>query len=96
MIIQQPSSDDLSKEYGESSIYVMTSRNECFPMVLLVAMSYGVPCVAFDCETGPRHIIRNEVDGFLIDDESIEEMIKAIEVLILDIEKKKQVRFECF
>ncbi|MBL0131796.1 MAG: glycosyltransferase [Chitinophagaceae bacterium] len=31
---------------------MMTSRNECFPMTLLEAMSVGLPCISVDCETG--------------------------------------------
>ncbi len=71
LLLQQPVSPDLEKEYSVAALYVMTSRNECFPMVLLEAMSYGVPCIAFDCETGPRAIITNEINGMLVNEGSI-------------------------
>ncbi len=80
--IQPPSGPDLSAIYSQSSIYVMTSRNECFPMVLLEAMSHGLPCVAFDCETGPRHIIKDNENGRLVKDGNVEEMISAINEMI--------------
>lgn len=89
LILLPPQGPDLSAYYQHSDVYVMTSRNECFPMVLLEAMSHGLPCVAFDCETGPRAIIRNGEDGVLLPDGNIGEMVKAISSLIGDVEKLK-------
>lgn len=66
MILHEPT-DKIMKEYQESSICVMSSRYEGFPMVLVEAMASGVPCVAFDCPFGPRNIIRNNEDGLLVD-----------------------------
>lgn len=51
--------------YRQASIYCLSSRNEGFPMVLLEAQSYGLPIVAFDCDTGPAEIVV-EGTGFLI------------------------------
>jgi glycosyltransferase involved in cell wall biosynthesis len=51
-----------------ASIFAMTSRLEGFPMVILEAMSAGVPVVAYDCPTGPREIITDGVDGRVIGD----------------------------
>ncbi len=57
----------IEKEYLKSSIYIMTSKYEGFPMVLLEAKAFGLPIIAFDCPTGPSEIIRNGEDGFLIE-----------------------------
>ena len=57
---------DIAKEYLTSSVFVMTSRHEGLPMVLIEAMTCGLPLVSFDCECGPREIIQNGENGFLI------------------------------
>lgn len=58
--------DNISVEYQKSGIFILTSRNEGFPMVLLEAQAHGLPVVSFDCETGPSEIIREGEDGYLI------------------------------
>ena len=89
LTIQAPLNQDLEQEYLGSSIYVMTSRFECLPMVLLEAGSHGLPAVAFDCPTGPADIIRNEKDGYLIPLEDVEGMANALASLMANEEKRK-------
>lgn len=52
--------------YKESSILILTSVYEPFGLVMPEAMSCGVPVVSFDCPDGPRNIISNGEDGFLV------------------------------
>lgn len=73
-------------EYERASILVLTSRSEGFPMVLLEAQAYGLPIVAFDCETGPNEIISNGIDGYLINDFDVEEFVDKL-ILISTNEK---------
>lgn len=56
----------IQQEYENSSILVLPSRSEGFGMVLIEAMACGVPCVAFDCSSGPGDIISDGEDGYLI------------------------------
>lgn len=52
--------------YKNSSIYLMSSRSEGLPMVLIEAKSCGMPCISFDCPIGPHEIIRDAKDGYII------------------------------
>lgn len=61
----------ISKELSESSICVSTSYYEGFSLVLLEAITHGVPCVAFDCPYGPKTIIEDGKCGYLVQDRNI-------------------------
>ncbi len=63
---------DIEKIYKTASFFAFTSRFEGFGLVLVEAMSYGIPCIAFDCPSGPRDIIINKKNGYLVDDGDLE------------------------
>lgn len=73
---------NIQEKYLKASICVMTSRTEGFPMVLLEALASGLPCIAYDCPTGPRAIITNAENGFLIPDNNIEMYVEKLSFLI--------------
>lgn len=73
---------NIEDKYEQASIYAMSSRFEGFGMVLIEAMSYGLPCVSFDCPYGPSDIITDYKDGILIENGNIQSFADAIIKLI--------------
>ena len=68
--------------YPDHAIYVMTSRYEGLPLVLLEAKQYGLPIVSFNCPTGPAEIVLDGENGYLIDNFDISQMSQKIIELI--------------
>lgn len=68
--------ENVEDYYKSSSCYVLSSRYEGFPMVLLEAQSFGLPIISFDCKTGPNEIIKNKENGILVKDGDIKELAK--------------------
>lgn len=79
---------NIEKEYIRSDIYLMTSIDECFPLVLLEAKEFGLPIISFDCNSGPRDIIHDCEDGFLINVNNVEEYVNKLTFLISDYQER--------
>lgn len=65
-IVLSESTPHIIEKYKQASIYTLTSHYEGLPLVLIEAQHMGLPCIAYDCPTGPKDVITNGVDGFLI------------------------------
>lgn len=70
--------------YPDHAIYVMTSRYEGLPLVLLEAQQYNLPIVSFRCPTGPNEIVEDGVNGYLIDCYDTDKMSERLLELIED------------
>lgn len=79
--IHQPTSDIFS-EYSKSQMLVLCSRYEGFGLVLLEAMSCGIPCVSFDCPYGPPEIIQDYYNGLLAKNGDVKDLANKMEWLI--------------
>ena len=83
--------ENMDEQYQKAAMFVMTSEMEGLPMVLLEAKSWGLPIISFDIMTGPRDIIRNRVNGYLLESKNVDLLADCIEKLI--ISKERRLRF---
>lgn len=86
--------NNISELLYESSIFILSSRYEGLPMVLLEAMSQGMACIAYDCKTGPSDIIEHNFNGLLIDDQDSVKMQEGLKQLIEDEKLRERLSNE--
>ena len=83
--------NDIASVYTSASIYAMTSRFEGFPLVLIEAMTCGLPVVAMDCPTGPGEIIDDDSNGLLVPDGDEPAFAAALSRLMSDSELRSRL-----
>lgn len=86
-----PVTEDITAEYGKSSIFVMSSRYEGMPLALIEAMSSGLACVSYNCPNGPSDIINDGIDGFLAKNGDIDDLVIKIDRLICNESLRKKM-----
>lgn len=77
-----PAQKNIQDIFKKASLFAHCSRAEGFGMVLLEAMSFGIPCISFDCPSGPRDIIKDGINGFLIENNNWIDYKKRLEGMI--------------
>lgn len=75
--------------YKNASFYLMTSRSEGLPLSLIEAITFGLPAISFDCDSGPREIIVNNYNGYLIKCFDINIMVSQI----IELNRNSKLRF---
>jgi glycosyltransferase involved in cell wall biosynthesis len=78
--------NDLPAAFDEGAVFASASVAEGFPMVMLEALSKGLPLVSFDCPRGPSDIIRHGKNGLLVPNRDVEGLSHALEMVVADDE----------
>ena len=86
--------DELDPWYRNALCFVLSSKYEGWPNVLMEAMSYGCPVVSFDCQFGPSEIIVHGVTGFIVADGDISGMRDTILTLVSNDNLRKSIGHE--
>ena len=81
--------NEINNELIKSDVFVLTSKSESFSLVLCEAMNFGVPCIAFDVDVGPREIIQDGKNGFLIENRNVNLMIERLDELLYNISLRR-------
>ncbi len=90
-VLFMPPTKDMEHEYMTSSLCVLTSRYEGFPVVLQEAMGCGLPCISFNCPSGPRYIIKDGEDGYLVENGNIEAFAEKVCLLMENVSLRRQL-----
>ena len=86
-----PPTNAILNEYVHSSLLVMSSNYEGFGMVLVEAMSCGVPVISFDCKCGPKDIIQPGLNGLLVPNGDIQALADAMMKVMEDEAYRKML-----
>ena len=84
--------ENIGADMAEAAIFVLSSRFEGFPLILLEAMSKGMSVVSFDCPTGPSDIIDDHRNGILVPAEDIDALARGIDEMISDEALRRRCR----
>lgn len=86
-----PANDEIEQHYLSSSVYVMTSRYEGLPMVLLEAQAFGLPIISFCCKCGPSDVVKDGRNGFLIEEDDVETFALQLKKVLADVNLRKKM-----
>ena len=73
-------------EVREAKFTILTSYYEGFPMALVESLALGTPVLAVDCNSGPREIIQNEINGLLVENHNVKALAEAMNRFVDDEE----------
>jgi amylovoran biosynthesis glycosyltransferase AmsD len=95
LVTIEPFTKNVQERFLDASVYLMTSRFEGLPMVLLEGKACGLPIISFDCPTGPKELIAPN-DGYLIPMDNKIMFQEKLEMLIGDTNLRKEMGLNAF
>lgn len=78
--------------FEKASVYCLSSRFEGLPMVLLEALAFHLPIVAFDCDTGPEELIEHGENGILVEAGNVNKLSESLTALMQDDSLRDRMR----
>ena len=90
-IVMPGRAGNVSTWFSRADVFLMTSRWEGMPMVLLEAMGHGVVPVVTDFKDGPRDVIRPDIDGIILPQDDEEMWIEKMDQLLSDPGKREKL-----
>lgn len=87
----EPPVDDVERPMASAGVFVLSSRFEGFPNVLLEAMALGAPVVATDCPAGPAELIRHDDNGLLVPINDAQALANAMHALAEDPQRRQRL-----
>ena len=90
-IVLNDFTQDIDSIYGQAKIFALTSIYEGFPNVLLEALAHGLPSISYDCQTGPKDIINDDDNGFLVPLSDKKLFVKKLSSLMQNSELRARI-----
>lgn len=87
---------DMKSVYASASILALSSRYEGLPMVLLEAQAAGLPIVSYECKCGPKDVITDGGDGYLVEEGNVSQLAEKLLELINDEELRRRMGTEAY
>lgn len=84
--------NELSKAYQSAAVVIQTSQHEGFGLSTVEAFGYGVPVVSYDINYGPRDLIENGINGYLIDNNNIHDFAEKLNAVLTDSDLQAKLR----
>lgn len=82
--------NQIEQIYQKSSLFVMSSRFEGLPMVLIEAQTFGLPIISFDCPHGPAEVIHHQKNGLLVENQNVTALADAMLSLMQNDELREK------